>query len=289
MNIFEAVFVWSFLFLDVVIFAVYLAGMLFRKGNWTFYAWGGFLGTFALQTAAIASRWIASGHPPVQGNWENALLGAWFISLVFVVGSLKFEKLRFITPFIAAVVLLVIGIGLIKGGTQMEVLTPPYRSNWLWIHVTFAFLALASFVAAAALAGNYLWKICKAEQVPAVTETTETAKSPEATEVSRPEWNPAETERLIAAFLGYGFISQTLDIASGAIWAANLWGAYWSWDPIETASFICWLAYGVVLHLRLTLGWKGKRFAWLAVLALLTSIISFWGLGTGGGIHTPLM
>lgn len=285
MNIFEAVFVWGFLSLDVIVFAVYLAGAMFRKPKWSSAAWVGLLAAFILQTASIAARWIAAGHPPVQGNWENALLGAWFTALVFVAGSIKFPKTRLVTPVIAGAVLLIVGVGLAKSSTQIEALTPPYKSNWLWIHVTFALLALGSFIASAALAGHYLWK---SRRLPVTVDPANEVEPATETE-KKSYFNKDEAERLIQAFLGYGFIAQTLQIASGAIWAANLWGAYWSWDPIETASLICWLTYGFVLHLRLTMGWKGRRFAWAALLALLTSIISFWGFGTGGGVHTPLM
>jgi ABC-type transport system involved in cytochrome c biogenesis permease subunit len=78
-------------------------------------------------------------------------------------------------------------------------------------------------------------------------------------------------------------------IATGSIWAHGLWGRYWGWDPIETWSLISWLIYGAALHLRITMGWKARRMAWLAVGAMATVIISFFGIGFISGVHTGLL
>ncbi|HWI54210.1 MAG TPA: cytochrome c biogenesis protein CcsA [Desulfobacteria bacterium] len=274
MNTVEAIFTWTGLFLYVITFALYLAGVIFKKENWLTPAWRIFLGAFMLETAAIAVRWIAAGHPPVQGSYENALLGGWFVALIFAASSLRIKKVRFVTPFVAGVVVIIIGLGL-KNPAQIEMLTPPYRSNWLWIHVSFAWLAFSSFIVAAIIGGMFLWR---------TREDRDSGFS-----FFNVALNLEEVDRLILGFIGYGFISQILMIASGAIWASNLWGSYWSWDPVETWSLICWITYGLILHLRLTMGFKGRRMAWLAVGAVVTSIICFWGIGAGTGVHTPLL
>jgi len=67
-------------------------------------------------------------------------------------------------------------------------------------------------------------------------------------------------------------------ISAGAIWAKDLWGSYWSWDPVETWSMISWTTYGIAIHLRVTFGWRETRLAWLLIIALSTVIISFFGV-----------
>ena len=76
-------------------------------------------------------------------------------------------------------------------------------------------------------------------------------------------------------------------IAAGSIWAKSLWGAYWSWDPVEAWSLLSWLIYGVALHLRITMGWRGRRLAWLLALAIIGVLVSFWGgnLIMEGSLH----
>jgi ABC-type transport system involved in cytochrome c biogenesis permease subunit len=77
-------------------------------------------------------------------------------------------------------------------------------------------------------------------------------------------------------------------IASGAIWAHGLWGRYWGWDPVETWSLISWLTYGLNLHLRVSLGWRGRRAAWLAIGSLFGVIFLFFGLGFVSDVHTSI-
>jgi ABC-type transport system involved in cytochrome c biogenesis permease subunit len=67
-------------------------------------------------------------------------------------------------------------------------------------------------------------------------------------------------------------------ISAGAIWAKDLWGSYWTWDPVETWSLISWIIYGIAIHLRVTFGWRQMRLAWLVIAALSTVIISFFGV-----------
>jgi ABC-type transport system involved in cytochrome c biogenesis permease subunit len=83
---------------------------------------------------------------------------------------------------------------------------------------------------------------------------------------------------LMFKYLIFGFITDAVMIASGAIWAKDLWGNYWSWDPVETWSLITWLIYGLAIHLRVTMGWRGLRFAWILIFALSGMVISYFGI-----------
>ena len=85
-------------------------------------------------------------------------------------------------------------------------------------------------------------------------------------------------EELMFRSTVFGFITDAIMIAAGSIWAKNLWGSYWSWDPVETWSLLSWLVYGLALHLRITLGWRGRRLAWLLVFAIIGVLVSFWGV-----------
>jgi ABC-type transport system involved in cytochrome c biogenesis permease subunit len=67
-------------------------------------------------------------------------------------------------------------------------------------------------------------------------------------------------------------------IAAGSIWAKELWGAYWGWDPVEVWSLVSWLVYGLTIHLRVTLGWRGRRLAWIIIFAIVTVLITYWGV-----------
>jgi len=96
-------------------------------------------------------------------------------------------------------------------------------------------------------------------------------------------------DELMIKMILFGSACQELMIIAGAIWAHQLWGRYWGWDPIETWSLVCWLTYGLVLHLRLMLNWRGAKMAIMVFLALTTAIVYFWGIGFLPESRTTLM
>ena len=98
-----------------------------------------------------------------------------------------------------------------------------------------------------------------------------------------------EWQRVQVMHEEHAVIADTVMIASGAIWAHGLWGRYWAWDPVETWSLIAWLIYGVNLHLRFTLDWKGRKAAWLALFSVVTIVITFFGIGVVSQVHTELL
>ena len=75
-----------------------------------------------------------------------------------------------------------------------------------------------------------------------------------------------------------GFPLLTAGILSGAVWANEAWGSYWSWDPKEVWALITWLVFAVYLHARLSQGWYGTRSAWIASLGLLVVWMCYLGV-----------
>jgi cytochrome c-type biogenesis protein CcsB len=87
--------------------------------------------------------------------------------------------------------------------------------------------------------------------------------------------------------LGIGFPLLTIGILSGAVWANEAWGSYWSWDPKETWAFITWLIFAIYLHTRITKGWTGKKPAIIASLGFLIVWICYLGVNLlGKGLHS---
>ncbi len=78
--------------------------------------------------------------------------------------------------------------------------------------------------------------------------------------------------------IAVGFAFFTIATVLGALWAAEAWGGYWSWDPKETWSLIVWLIYGAYIHARMTRGWEGRRAAIYAIFGFLMVIFCFWGV-----------
>ena len=87
--------------------------------------------------------------------------------------------------------------------------------------------------------------------------------------------------------LGLGFPLLTVGILSGAVWANEAWGSYWSWDPKETWALITWIVFAIYLHTRLSRGWKGTGPAAIAAAGFFVVWMCYLGVNLlGTGLHS---
>lgn len=221
------------------------------------------LGCFA-HSVAIVARFNATGHLPWSGHYEYALMGGWFIIVSTLFVGWRTKPLQCLAIVTVPVVVIMMGYGYL----QNPGITPKaasLKTIWLYIHVYFAWLAFGAYTLAMAAGVLFL---LKSRNI--------------ARQISNPTYDRLPSldrlDELIFRYVVFGFITDTIMMAAGGLWAKDLWGSYWSWDPVETWSLISWLIYGTSIHLRVTMGWRGTRLAWLVVAALSTVIISFFGV-----------
>ena len=87
--------------------------------------------------------------------------------------------------------------------------------------------------------------------------------------------------------IAVGFAFFTIATVLGALWAAEAWGGYWSWDPKETWALIVWLNYAAWLHMRLMKGLRGMVSAWWALVGLAVTTFAFLGVNMFlSGLHS---
>ncbi len=87
--------------------------------------------------------------------------------------------------------------------------------------------------------------------------------------------------------IALGFAFFTIATILGAMWAAEAWGGYWSWDPKETWALIVWLNYAAWLHFRFSKGWQGTQMAWWAIAGLFITLFAFLGVNMFlSGLHS---
>ncbi len=267
----DAIFLWLSIWFYGFSFVSYLFGLIFKKDRAVSWGWNLAVLAFSAHTLSIIARWWITGHPPVKTTYENSMLGGWFIAAPFVFVRSWKKGFDVVGVVVVPAVVLMIGHGAMTSPV-IEPLSPPYKSNWLWFHIFFAWIAYGAFFVGAGLGALYLLKEKKGDsgffgRLPSIEDIDDT------------------TLKVIM----FGFICLTVEIGAGAIWAYGLWGRYWGWDPIEVWSLITWLVYGTYIHLGATLGWKGRRMAWLVIFALIFVYISFGGIGYLGGIHTTIL
>ena len=264
MALWETVFFWIALIMYALATGGLIYSIVFQNPNFISKMNRLIFAGFACQTFAICARFVATGHLPWSGDYESALMGGWFIIGGALLVGVRDKKLVGLSVATAPLVILLMGYGYF----QNPALTPmaaSLKTIWLYIHVYFAWLAFGAYALAMAAGVIFILKETDAKR-PVQNATYERFPS------------VASLDELIFRYILFGFITDTIMISAGAIWAKDLWGSYWSWDPVETWSLVSWLIYGISIHLRVTFGWKNKRLAVLAIIALSTVIITFFGI-----------
>jgi len=242
---------------------LYVTGFVFRLPKATVAATWISLAGMAPHIAATAVRWVRVGHAPFLGFYE--VVSGLVLGAVLTLGLLllRYPNLGPVGVIMMPLSFLMMGGAMLAPKSELAV-TGKLASWWLTIHITFAKLSYAAFIAAFALSLLYLMREKWAEGRMADL----LSKLPRQDVV----------DDLSFKLIGAGFIFLGVMIAAGAIWANEAWGRYWAWDPIETWSLISWLVYAVYLHTRLTMGWRGRKSAWIAVVALPDVVFALIGV-----------
>jgi cytochrome c-type biogenesis protein CcsB len=241
----------------IVIGAIFRVERVLKAGVWVSLA------GLIPHAVAIGQRWVAVGHGPYLGFYE--VVSSYAFASVIALGILSWirPQLRVLGMVIMPMAVLMLGGAMLAPKSPLD-LGPGLASYWLTIHVTFAKLSYSSFIAAFALSLAHILR----ERAGADAEKGILSRLP----------SSAVLDDLTYRFVGIGFVFLSVMIVAGAIWANEAWGRYWAWDPIETWSLISWIVYAGYLHVRLTLGWRGKKAAWYAVLALPIMIFTLIGV-----------
>nr|QXI88249.1 heme attachment to plastid cytochrome c [Ulva intestinalis] len=94
-------------------------------------------------------------------------------------------------------------------------------------------------------------------------------------------------DNLSYRILGLGFPLLTMGLLSGAVWANQTWGSYWSWDPKETWALITWFIFAIYFHTRLSKGWSGFKSSLLASFGFIIIWVCYLGVNLmGKGLHS---
>ena len=240
---------------------------------------GMFLGNFCL-LFLLLFRWKEDGHYPLSNIYESLIFLAWSITFVDLLLE-NIYKLPLIGTIISPLAFFTIAFAdfsLPKELQTTTTLVPALRSNWILMHVTIIMFSYTTLLIGCLFSINYL--------IITIPPTLDMYPFNYILPRQGDEW--AKTlDNWSYRTLGIGFLFLTLGILSGAVWANEAWGSYWSWDPKETWSFITWLIFAIYLHTRITKGWSGKKSAWLASFGFLVVWICFLGVNLfAKGLHS---
>ncbi len=266
------------------------------------------------------------GHIPVSNLYEVFVLFCWMTALFYLYFEEQYQT-RSLGAMVMLVVSAAVGFllwyTLVREAHEIQPLVPALKSWWMKLHVPANFVGYGMFSIAAMVSLGYLIKQ-QAQQtqwhklaplwllglliclVPLVFRKS-------SYEAGGMSWMGYITvsaaiaalmvlaRKAIAARLpsyeimddvmyksiAVGFAFFTIATVLGALWAAEAWGGYWSWDPKETWALIVWLNYAAWLHMRLMKGLRGTVAAWWALAGLGVTTFAFLGVNMFlSGLHS---
>ena len=225
---------------------------------------------FILLFVGVIARGLSNGHVPWGNMYEFSITGALAFTGAYLAALRKYD-LRWLGLFISLAALLTLGTAITLLYRDSAPLVPALKSTWLIIHVVAAIISGGVFLLSNVIAGAYLYLDARERGA------------------GRPAWatrlpSLEVLDQLSYRLVAFVFPLWTFSVIAGAIWAESAWGRYWGWDPKETWAFITWVAYAAYLHARVTVGWKGRRAAWLCLFAGSTFLFNYvyvnvWGTG----------
>ena len=222
-------------------------------------------------------RWYESylmsvdiGHIPISNLYEVFILFCLITALFHLYYEARYQSLvlgSFVLWIIAAAVGFILWYSVARDAHQIQPLVPALQSWWMKIHVPANFIGYGTFALAAMIGVAYLLKSKNilADRLPSLELMDD----------------------VMYKAIAVGFAFFTIETILGALWAAEAWGGYWSWDPKETWALIVWLNYAAWLHMRLMKGLRGVVAAWWAVVGLLVTTFAFIGVNMFlSGLHS---
>ena len=231
-------------------------GTIFKKDKVRTIAWWVSIVGFVLLSGYIVARGIVAGRLPLSNQFEFATAFGWGIGLFHIILKTKFKQDWISLVSLPATFLIISYAALMP--RDINELMPALRSGWFGLHIGAAVFSYAAFVIAGCIGIKYLHEYKK----------------------TKDDSNPVlmQMDHLGYRLIAFGFLMLTVVILSGCVWAEQAWSAFWTWDPKETWALITWIIYAIYLHQRMRKGWRGRKMAIFAVVAVICVLFTFIGV-----------
>ncbi len=234
---------------------------LIRKREHLFrVALGAFAVAAVLHCVSIVEEGLIENHCPITNLYETLSMCAFLIVLIFlfIYWRYKLESLSvFVFPLVFVMVLVATMGNPVSAWTSKAV-----RDAWLTIHIILVLLGYASLAIMAVASLLYL-----------IQERELKAKKPRRFYYRLP---PLGTlDELISRSMAFGFVFITLALIAAITWSFIERQTAWFADPKIEISFFTWGTYLIMVFLRVTAGWRGRKAALMAVVVLACSAITW--------------
>jgi cytochrome c-type biogenesis protein CcsB len=219
-------------------------------------------GGLAVHTLALILRVWSLGYLPAATIGQSLLLFAWVLVAAFLLLTWRYP-IKVLGALVAPLAALMVCGTLILPAPHGTI-SPLLKSFWLAIHICLTLTGYATLALAGL--GGILYLIQERQ-----------IKEKQFGFFYRRLPSLSQLDTLNYWCLTIGFPLLTAGMISGSLYAQHTLGRFWSWDPKEILTLIAWLIYAVLLHERLTVGWRGRRAALMAICGFLVLIFTFVG------------
>lgn len=221
----------------------------------------GLWATVVLHTVLIVFRAAEGQRPPFQTLYETLSWFAWSATATYLFVQSRWQDIHFPGVIVSLISASACLYSLFTRSPELIPIPPALQSPWYEWHVVIAFMAYAVFVVSFSVEITHL-----------VFERRFKGAGYEMGFPSEGFYRYAH--RLVL----FGFPLLAFAIFSGAAWANEAWGRYWSWDPKETWSLITWTVYALYLHSKAIPGWRKNLSPALNILGFVCMIMTFLGV-----------
>ncbi len=215
------------------------------------------------QTALLIWAFADTGHMPVNNLHETLALVSWALVGAFLVLHTRL-RVKILGVYVAplAAFVLFVASQFPKDHLQPQNLL---KGFWLVVHIVTIFLGYAGFALACGVGVLYL-----------IQERSIKRKSRGFFFSRLPSLDLLDSTGYACVVVGFTML--TIGLVTGMVYGKNIWGRFWSWDPKEVWSAITWIFYAALLHERLTVGWRGRRAAIMAIIGFGVLLFTFLGV-----------
>ncbi len=196
-------------------------------------------------SAFVVMLWHTLGRPPLRTMGETRL---WYSLFMLVAGAVTYHRwhYRWILSFSTLMATVFILINILRPEIHDESLMPALQSAWFIPHVSvymfsYSLLGCATLLALCGMVNSKL-----------------------------------EVHEVIEKLLYGGIGLFTVGMLTGALWAKDAWGAYWSWDAKEAWAAATWALFLLAIHLPARTSRRANIAYYAIVIAAFISLQMCW-------------
>jgi ABC-type transport system involved in cytochrome c biogenesis permease subunit len=220
-------------------------------------------------TFVIGMQTMAAGHVPFAGTTHAISTFVWLLALAYLYTEVTTEE-RGLGVFVLAIIVALQAVPALRGA-DVEPRSPILEHPLFWTHVAALLGAYASFGLAAVIGVTYLlqYKEIKAKHL--VFFFTRL-----------PSLQVLDVMNSRAVFIGW--LLLTIGLGAGAVWVSEALTlapedprvrAMSVADPKIFVALVTWVVYTFQLVARQTIGWRGRRAAYLSAAGFAIVLLNF--------------